>query len=80
MGGRKWIASIIREDRILSRENYAANILSSDLATLRGFGKWDSITNLEEVDISETLRKIGRHAPNTFYLLRVKHAADRLRR
>jgi hypothetical protein len=45
---------------------------------VRGFGKCDSITNLEEVDLSETLRKIERYTPNSFYLL--KHAADRLRR
>jgi hypothetical protein len=59
----------------------AANIIRSDLATLnrhvREFGKWDSITNLEEVDLSETLRKIKRHAPNTFHLL--KHAAKNQR-
>ena len=42
-----------------------------------GFVKCDSITNPEEVDLSETIRKIERHALNTFYLL--KYAADRLR-
>ena len=62
----------------------AASIIRSDLATLnrhvREFGQWDSTTNLEEVELSETLRKIERHAPNTLYLL--EHAADnqRLRR
>jgi hypothetical protein len=59
----------------------AANIIRSDLATLnrhvREFGKWDAITNLEDVPLSETLRKIESHAPNTFYLL--EHAADNQR-
>ena len=44
---------------------------------VREFGKWDSITNLEEVDLSATLRKIEEYAPNTFYLL--KHAAENQR-
>jgi len=59
----------------------AVNIIRSDLAALnrhvREFGKWDSITNLEEVDLSATLRKIEEYAPNTFYLL--KHAAENQR-
>jgi hypothetical protein len=59
----------------------AVNIIRSDLATLnrhvQEFGKWDSITNLEEVDLSATLRKIEEYAPNTFYLL--KHAAENQR-
>jgi hypothetical protein len=59
----------------------AAYIIRSDLATLnrhvREFGKWDAITNLEDVHLSETLRKIESHAPNTFYLL--EHAADNQR-
>jgi hypothetical protein len=59
----------------------AVNIIRSDLTTLnrhvREFGKWDSITNLEEVDLSATLRMIEEYAPNTFYLL--KHAAENQR-
>lgn len=49
MGGIKWTASIIRESRILPRENYS--ILRSDLATLR----------IEEVNLSEAPRKIERY-------------------
>lgn len=59
----------------------AVDIIRSDLATLnrhvREFGKRDSNANLEEVDLSETLRKIESHAPNTFFLL--EHAADNQR-
>jgi hypothetical protein len=49
----------------------APNILRSDLVILnlnhvRWFGKCDSITNLEEVDLSKTLRKIKRHTLNAF--------------
>ena len=57
------------------------SIFRSDLVALnryvQEFGKWDSITNLEEVDLSATLRKIEEYAPNTFYLL--KHAAENQR-
>ena len=48
----------------------AVNIIHSDLAALnwnvQEFRKWDSITNLEEVDLSVTLRRIEAYAPNTF--------------
>jgi len=47
----------------------AVNIIRSNLAALnrhvREFGKWDSITNLEEVDLSATLRKSMRLIPFT---------------
>jgi hypothetical protein len=55
MGGRKWTASIIREDRILSRENYGKRRQYSPILNhVRGYGKCDSITNPEEVNFSET--------------------------
>jgi len=70
MGGRKWTASIrVFEktesfpERIKASAKYSP--FRSCYTHVRGFGKCDSITNLEEVDLSETLRKIERHTPNS---------------